>query len=160
MMDLEKLDIELVENGPQIGLVESTVALQVMVEIARSSREQGSPSVGHECMIEKFTKMNPLKLSRRVDPAATMNWMKEIEKVLVVLQCTEEQRVLFPTYKLTREAERWWTFFKLLEQRRTTPIAMTWDQFKELFSDKYFLATVREAKVEEFWNLKQGQQSI
>ncbi|XP_057969528.1 uncharacterized protein LOC131158679 [Malania oleifera] len=51
-----------------------------MVEITRSSREHGGPSAGHMCMIEKFTKMNPLAFSRGTDPAVVENWMQEIEK--------------------------------------------------------------------------------
>ncbi|XP_057975277.1 uncharacterized protein LOC131162687 [Malania oleifera] len=55
--------------------------------------------------------MNPLAFLGGVDLAATENWMQETEKVLVMLQCTEEQMVLFATYKLTRQAERWWTAY-------------------------------------------------
>ncbi|XP_057953934.1 uncharacterized protein LOC131148224 [Malania oleifera] len=53
------------------------------------------------------------------DLAVAKNRVKEIEKVLIVLQCTEEQRVLFVTYKLAREVKRWWNAVKLLEQQRT-----------------------------------------
>ncbi|XP_057950864.1 uncharacterized protein LOC131145682 [Malania oleifera] len=69
----------------------------------------------------------------------------EIEKVLTVLQCREEQRVLFATYKLAEEAKRWWIAVKLLEQERIVPIEMTWDQ---------------KVKIEELLNLKQGEQTV
>ncbi|XP_057951074.1 uncharacterized protein LOC131145915 [Malania oleifera] len=49
----------------------------------------------------------------------------ETEKVLAMLQCTEEQRFLFTTYRLKEEAERWWTTVRLLEQQRVTLIDMT-----------------------------------
>ncbi|XP_057954943.1 uncharacterized protein LOC131148966 [Malania oleifera] len=86
--------------------------------------------------------------------------MQEIEKVLIVLQCTEEHRVLFATYKLTGEAERWWTAVKLLKQKRSMPIEITWDRFKEIFFNSYFPTSSREAKVEEFLNSKQGSQTM
>ncbi|XP_057969534.1 uncharacterized protein LOC131158684 [Malania oleifera] len=35
------------------------------------------------------------------------NWIKEIEKILVVLHCTKEQKVAYATFKFTGEAERW-----------------------------------------------------
>ncbi|XP_057962151.1 uncharacterized protein LOC131153721 [Malania oleifera] len=66
--------------------------------------------------------MNPPVFLEGVDTAAAKSWMQEIEKVLAVLQCTERQRVLFATYKLTREAERWWTAMKLMEKQMTMPI--------------------------------------
>ncbi|XP_057975939.1 uncharacterized protein LOC131163360 [Malania oleifera] len=53
-----------------------------------------------------------------IDPAATENWIQEIEKDLAVLQCTKAHRVLFATYKLTGEANGWWIAMKLLEQQR------------------------------------------
>ncbi|XP_057950959.1 uncharacterized protein LOC131145790 [Malania oleifera] len=126
-----------------------------MAEIARSSMEQGSPSVVQGCTIEKFTKMNPLAFSRETDPAIVKNWMQKINKILTVLHYINEMRVLYATYKLTGEAERWWMATRLLEVQRPIPVAMTWSRFREVFLDKYFLATVGEAKVVEFLNLSQ-----
>ncbi|XP_057951091.1 uncharacterized protein LOC131145936 [Malania oleifera] len=77
-----------------------------------------------------------------------------MEKMLAVLSCTEAQKVLFATFKLIGEAERWW---KIVEERRVVPIDMTWSRFKELFYDWYFPATTRAVKAEEFFHLTQGQ---
>ncbi|XP_057982209.1 pentatricopeptide repeat-containing protein At2g32630-like [Malania oleifera] len=88
-----------------------------MAKIARNSMEQGGLSAGHGCTIEKFTKMNPPAFSRGTDPIVAKNWMQEIEKVLAVLQCIKELRVLFSTYKLTEEAKRWWMDFVKLVNR-------------------------------------------
>ncbi|XP_057972693.1 uncharacterized protein LOC131160830 [Malania oleifera] len=52
------------------------------------------------------------------DPVVAKNWMQEIEKILMVLNCTNEHRVLYASYKLTGEAERWWTVMRLLEEQR------------------------------------------
>ena len=37
---------------------------------------------------------------------------------------------------------------------------MTWEEFRELFMDKYFLASARHAKVREFLELKQGTRTM
>ncbi|XP_057969504.1 uncharacterized protein LOC131158652 [Malania oleifera] len=87
-------------------------------------------------------------------------WMQEMEKILILLNCTKEQKVLFATFKLTREAERWWHAMKLLEEQRVVPIAMTWVRFKQVFYDQYFPATTRNAKAEEFFSLTQGRLTI
>ncbi|XP_057960665.1 uncharacterized protein LOC131152809 [Malania oleifera] len=146
--------------GSDSDAVLRSVAQQVMAEIARSSREQGGPSVGHGCTIEKFIKMNPPAFSGGTDPAVAENWVQEMEKIFAVLQCSEEQKVLFATYRLTGEAERWWSAVRLLEQQRTIPVEMTWGRFREIFFDRYFPASSREAKITEFLNLKQGQLSV
>ncbi|XP_057975968.1 uncharacterized protein LOC131163390 [Malania oleifera] len=104
--------------------------------------------------------MNPPTFLEGADPVVIENWMQEIEKVLAVLHCTNEQRVLYATYKLIGKAERWWTTTKLLKEQRPIPVAMTWSRFREVFFDRYFFATVRKAKVVEFLNLTQGNRTV
>ncbi|XP_057965288.1 uncharacterized protein LOC131155857 [Malania oleifera] len=69
----------------------------------------------------------------------------------------DEQKVLYVTFKLIGEAERWWESVKLLEAQRLKHMAMTWDRFREVFFERYFLATVWNAKMKEFMVLTQGQ---
>ncbi|XP_057972732.1 uncharacterized protein LOC131160871 [Malania oleifera] len=131
-----------------------------MTEITRSSREQDGPFAALGCTIEKFTKMNAQAFSRAVDPAVAKNWMQEIEKVLTVLHCTDEQRVLYAMYKLIGEAEIWWMAMKLLEEQRPILEPMTWSRFREIFFDRYFPSTIREVKVQEFLSLTQGSLTV
>ncbi|XP_057965327.1 uncharacterized protein LOC131155895 [Malania oleifera] len=77
--------------------------------------------------------------------------------ILVVLHCTDEQKVLYTTFKLTGELERWWESVRMLEDQRPVQVAMTWGHFREVFFEWYFPATVRNAKMEEFMILTQGQ---
>ncbi|XP_057969346.1 uncharacterized protein LOC131158495 [Malania oleifera] len=147
-------------GGGDSDVILCSIAQQVNTEIAQSSREQGGPSARQGCMIEKFTKMNPPAFSRGADPTIAENWMQEIEKVLTVLHCINEQRVLYATYKFIGEVERWWVATKLFEEQRSILVAMTWGRFKEAFFDRYFPATVREVKVVEFMNLTQGNLTI
>ena len=37
---------------------------------------------------------------------------------------------------------------------------MTWGEFRELFMDKFFLASARHAKAQEFLELKQGNMTV
>ncbi|XP_057951061.1 uncharacterized protein LOC131145898 [Malania oleifera] len=104
--------------------------------------------------------MNLSAFSGGADLAVTKNWIQEIKKLLTVLHCTDEQRVLYATYRLMDKAERWWTTVKLLKEQRTILVAMSWCQFIEIFFDRYFPAIIREAKVEEFLNLTQGHLTI
>ncbi|XP_057972745.1 uncharacterized protein LOC131160887 [Malania oleifera] len=100
--------------------------------------------------------MNPPTFSGGADPIVAKNWILEIEKTLTVLYYIDDQGVLYATYKLMGDVERWWTTVRLLEEQRPVPIAMTWSRFKKVVFDRYFPATVRIAKVDEFLNLMQG----
>ncbi|XP_057958786.1 uncharacterized protein LOC131151563, partial [Malania oleifera] len=96
----------------------------------------------------------------RLDPMATENWVQEIEEIMVVLDCTDEQKVCYAAFKMTGEAKRWWLSVKLLEDQRVIKIAFTWERFKELFFDRYFPSSVREEKIKEFTNLTQGDMTV
>jgi hypothetical protein len=36
------------------------------------------------------------------------DWLTNLEKLLLVIDCTDEQRVKYAAYKFSREARRWW----------------------------------------------------
>ncbi|XP_057958686.1 uncharacterized protein LOC131151456 [Malania oleifera] len=79
---------------------------------------------------------------------------------MVVLNCTDKQKVRYATFKMTGEAKRWWLSAKLLEDQRLEKIALTWERFKELFFDMYFPSAVREKKIKEFTNLTQEEMTV
>ncbi|XP_057975251.1 uncharacterized protein LOC131162661 [Malania oleifera] len=103
---------------------------------------------------------NDVGATSGVDPLVAKSWVQEMKKMLAVLSCTDAQKVLFATFKLTGEAERWWQAIKLLEEQWAVPTNMIWSRFKELFYDRYFPATTRAAKAEEFFYLTQGQLTV
>ncbi|XP_057975279.1 uncharacterized protein LOC131162690 [Malania oleifera] len=104
--------------------------------------------------------MNPTAFPGSANPIMAENWMQEIEKILSVLHCTNEQKVRYATFKLIGEVERWWSVVKLPEKQRLVPVALTWGHFKEILFDHYFLASAINAKMEEFLNLTQGQLTV
>ncbi|XP_057981297.1 uncharacterized protein LOC131166739 [Malania oleifera] len=114
------------------------------------------PSMNQGCTIDQFTHLKPSTFEGGTDLIKAETWMQEMEKILVVLNCTEEQKVLFATFKLTREAKQWWHAVKLLEEQQAVPIVMTWGHFKQVFYDRYFPATTRNVKADKFFNLTQG----
>ena len=71
---------------------------------------------------------------------------------------TNHQNVVFATYILEADAEFWWNGVKRLLEGSQTEI--TKDVFKEAFYQKYFLASVRNAKESEFMQLHQGNSSV
>ena len=56
------------------------------------------------------------------------------------------------TFKLEGEFQVWWDWAKVSRDLET----MTWGEFHELFMGKYFPATARHAKAQEFLELRQG----
>ena len=71
------------------------------------------------------------------------------------MKCTDEQMVTFSAFLLWDRALEWWRAI----QRRCSE-GVSWAQFKEEFTDKFFPTSYRDAKAEEFFRLEQGILSV
>ena len=60
-------------------------------------------------------------------------------------------KIKLVVFQLEGESQVWWDWIKTSKDLE----AMTWAEFHELFMGKYFLATTRYAKAQEFLELKQ-----
>ncbi|XP_057958553.1 uncharacterized protein LOC131151320 [Malania oleifera] len=99
----------------------------------KDPKEQNFPPTGQGCSIKEFMRMNPTAFIGGPDLVAAENWVQEIEEIMVVLDCTDEQKVRYTTFKMTGEAKHWWLSAKLLEDQRV---------------------------IEEFTNLTQGDMTV
>ncbi|GFS46068.1 hypothetical protein Acr_00g0099970 [Actinidia rufa] len=86
--------------------------------------------------------------------AMPQSWLLGIERVFEVLPCTDEQKVVFATFMFEGAALIWWQLKKPLE-----PLWL-WPRFLEVFNEEYFPEMVRDQKIQEFLNLKQGNMII
>ena len=69
---------------------------------------------------------------------------------------TDTTRIRLAAFQLEGEAQLWWNWAKTSRDLE----AMTLAEFQELFMGKYFFATARHAKAQEFLELKQGAMSV
>ena len=81
-----------------------------------------------------------------------------MEKIFSVLPYTEEQTVPFAIYMLEVDVEFWWVGMKRLLEHAQASIS--WEVFKNVFYEKYFPASVRNAKELEFMRLQQGNMGV
>ena len=89
-----------------------------------------------------------LTFKGRYDPDGAQTWLKDIERVFRVMQCTEVQKVRFGTHMLAEEADDWWiSLLPILEQDGAE---VTWAVFKREFLDRYFPKDVRGKKEIKF----------
>ena len=75
------------------------------------------------------------------------------------MKCPEEDKVNLATYMLQERADVWWKV-----ALRTTFInregEVSWEEFLNLFEEKYFPEHIRDAKEREFLSLVQGNLSV
>ncbi|XP_073018694.1 uncharacterized protein [Primulina eburnea] len=105
---------------------------------------------------EKFRKMKPPEFFGSSDPLIAMEWIKAVEAIFDYLKFEENDRVSCAVFLLTNAARTWWETTKVTVNIQT----LKWQEFKDLFFDKYFSKDVKTKKVKEFLELKQGSMNV
>jgi len=128
--------------------------------VAQAVGQQSNADVGNDGvrLLETFLRNHPPTFKGRYDPNGAQKWLKEIERIFRVMQCSEVQKVRFGTHMLAEEADDWWVAeLPILEQDGAV---VTWTVFRREFLGRYFPEDVRGKKEIEFLELKQGDMSV
>src|SRR3954463_5199529 len=131
-------------------------ALEAMAQ-AIQNQPNADESAGSRSLAT-FQRENPPVFKGTYDPDGALDWLKEIERIFRVMDCTPTQKVRYGTHMLAKEADDWW-----LETRRRLEAhgeEITWIAFRMEFLRKYFPEDVRGKKEIEFLELKQGNKSV
>ncbi|XP_058753893.1 uncharacterized protein LOC131627083 [Vicia villosa] len=105
-----------------------------------------------------FQRENPPVFKGKHDPDGALEWLKEIERIFRVMDCTQAQKVRYGTHMLAVEADDWW--LATLPRLEAAGEEITWDVFRREFLRKYYPESVRGKKEIEFHELKQGNMSV
>ena len=85
------------------------------------------------------------------------HWFMQVEKILEAMEITSDMtRIILAAFQLEGEAQVWWNWAKTSRDLE----AMTWVELQELYMGKYFAATTRHAKAQEFLGLKKGAMTV
>ncbi|XP_058758243.1 uncharacterized protein LOC131631466 [Vicia villosa] len=131
-------------------------ALQAMVN-AMENQPNPAGDAGTRSLAT-FQREKPPTFKGKHDPDGALDWLKEIERIFRVMDCTPDQKVRYGTHMLEVEADDWW-----LETRPILEAAgeeITWDVLRREFLRKYYPESVRGKKEIEYLELKQGNMSI
>ena len=69
--------------------------------------------------------------------------------------CTDEHRVLFSIFLMEDRSKDWWAAVE-----RRYPDGISWDQFQQEFTDRFFPQSHKDSKIEEFFKLEQKNMSV
>ncbi|KAL0546071.1 hypothetical protein IC582_015976 [Cucumis melo] len=85
-------------------------------------------------------------------------WLSSLETIFRYMKCPEDQKVQCAIFMLTDRGTAWWETTERMLGGDVSQI--TWQQFKESFYAKFFSASLRDAKQQEFLNLEQGDMTV
>ena len=106
-------------------------------------------------MIERVQKLGAKPYDGNGDPEAAWLWLDKVNKVYGVIGCTDDQKVLFSSFLMEDMAKDWWD---VVDKRY--PDGISWDQFQQEFTGRFFPQSHRESKIEGFFRLEQKNMSV
>jgi hypothetical protein len=87
----------------------------------------------------------------------TDDWLKSIEKMLNIAQCSDREKVLYASGRLTGPTADWWYSYVVAHNAADT---ITWAEFSTQFRSYHIPTGLMKIKKKEFLSLKQGNMSV
>ena len=103
--------------------------IQIVTTATRQAREPPKEQRG---VIERALKLGAKTYDGTGDPEVAYLWLDMVSEIYTVMGCSNEQKVLFSRFLMAARAKDWWEAIK-----RRHPTGVTWDQFRQAFTDIY-----------------------
>jgi hypothetical protein len=85
------------------------------------------------------------------------DWLKGVEKKLVIAQCMDRENVLFAVHQLFGMATNWWEIYY---NTHIDVDSITWNEFKAHFRNHYVPRGTMKLKKKKITDLKQGGMTV
>ncbi|KAA0035365.1 ty3-gypsy retrotransposon protein [Cucumis melo var. makuwa] len=109
--------------------------------------------------LRDFRKYKPTTFDGSLeDPTRAQLWLSSLETIFRYMKYPEDQKVQCAVFMLTDRGTAWWETTERMLGGDMGQI--TWQQFKESFYAKFFSASLRDAKRQEFLNLELGNMTV
>ncbi|XP_062100838.1 uncharacterized protein LOC133806764 [Humulus lupulus] len=111
---------------------------------------------GFKPVYERFRKQAPPTFEGIFDPKVVEDWLRLVEAIFDHMELNDRQRISCAAHLLKLDARIWWDAIKQTRDLNT----MTWADFVQAFSKKYYNAILLATKVDEFMTLVKGNLSV
>jgi hypothetical protein len=127
--------------------------LQTLNNMQPNQQQAPPPPPPHESRLAEIMRTLPTTFSQAKDPMDATDWLKGVEKKLVIAQCTDSEKVLFAAHQPYGTTANWWETYCNTHVNVDT---ITWNEFKAHFRTRYVPRGTMKLKKKEFTDLKQG----
>jgi hypothetical protein len=83
------------------------VMLQTLNNMQPNQQQAPRPSPPHQSRLAEFLRTRPTTFSQAKDPIDAEDWLKGVERKLVITQCMDHEKVLFAVHQLYGTAANW-----------------------------------------------------
>ncbi|GJT45693.1 zinc finger, CCHC-type, retrotransposon gag domain protein [Tanacetum coccineum] len=124
-----------------------------------AERRRNAEAQRDECSYKAFLNCNPAEFPGDRDPVIVTNWVKDIEDIFEISECSTRQRVKYASHLLKGEARHWWDMIKIACGDDVASV-MTWEEFKDLVMENYSPQGLMDKLEEEFLKLQQNDMTV
>jgi hypothetical protein len=125
--------------------------LQTLNNMQPNQQQVPPPPPPHQSRLAGFLRTHPTTFSQAKEPIDVEDWLKGVEKKLVIAQCTDREKVLFAAHQLYGIASNWWETYCNTHAKVDT---ITWNEFKARFHTHYVPCGTMKLKRKEPADLK------
>ncbi|GJT53208.1 zinc finger, CCHC-type, retrotransposon gag domain protein [Tanacetum coccineum] len=122
------------------------------LRIEEAERRRNTEAQRDGCTYKAFLNCNPAEFHGDSDPVIVTNWLKEIEDIFEISECSTRQRVKYASHLLKGEARHWWDMIKIARGDDVASV-MTWEEFEDLVMENYCPQGLMDKLEEEFLKL-------
>jgi hypothetical protein len=115
------------------------------------------PPPPHQSHLAEFLRTRPTTFSQAKDPLEAKDWLKGVEKKLMIAQWTDREKVLFAVHQLFGMTANWWETYC---NTHVDVDSITWNKFKAHFRNHYVTRGTMKLKKKEFTDLKQSGMTV
>jgi hypothetical protein len=105
----------------------------------------------------EFMRGHPPMFAHSYDPMDAEDWLRTVERELLIAQCDDREKVLYGPRLLRGAAQSWWESYLATH---ANPDTITREEFRGSFRQYHVPAGLMTVKKEEFLALKQGSSSV
>ncbi|WJX89958.1 hypothetical protein P8452_71908 [Trifolium repens] len=141
-----------------IAMMANVLTQDAAARVAERVAQENRMGNEDEMRLERFLRNNPKDFKGGHDPEGAQKWLEAMERIFGAMRCSEVQKVTLGSYMLHEDASYWWR--NTCQRLGQGGAIITWDIFKRELLTKYFPTDMRNRKVAEFMELKQGNLSV
>jgi hypothetical protein len=131
--------------------------LQTLSSMQPNQQQVPPPPPPHQSHLAEFLRTRPTTFSQAKDPMDAEDWLKGVDKKLLIAQCTDREKVLFAPHQLYGIATYWWETYC---NTHANVDIIAWKEFKAHFRTHYVPRGTMNLKRKEFTDLKQGSMTV
>jgi hypothetical protein len=94
----------------------------------------------------EFMSHKPPTFSHSPDPLQADDWIKTMEKMLNLAQCTDREKVLYASGRLEGTAADWWDAYTAAHDN---PDTISWQEFRSKFREQHIPKGLMKLKKQE-----------